>query len=141
MLADKYYVGPRALCRVCSGRPCSCPPSDATPAPIPLLRSQPTSGNAIPFSVWDTHIHRHELTTNESSTLLFLCRRTIGYGRQDGDYISIADVARGIRVSPSCAKRALTRLAACGLIVRTIRTEPGKSAYARTHIRVTLEPP
>jgi hypothetical protein len=139
--SSKYFSGRYAVCADCGEKPCSCATAAISPANIVPLRAAPASGNAIPFVVWDTLIAAHQLSIVESGVLLYLCRRTIGYGQHGGDLISLSGIACGLRISRRATMRALERLSYYGLIVRTQRREEGSQEYARTHIRVTLEAP
>ena len=138
MQAAKYFRGTYALCERCGSKPCVCAVPAAAPAPVRELHAAPASGNAIPFIVWDVLIDAYELSVVESGVLLFLCRRTIGYGHHLGALLSITDIAYGLRIGRASAKRALDRLDAAGLIERNRRNEAGSKEYAHTHIRVTL---
>jgi len=139
MNAEKYYRGTYALCRACGCHPCACGESAPPAAARVVSIARPPAGNAIDFRIWDTFIPLHELTIVESGVLLFLCRRTHGYGHHAGDVVSLAEIASAVRVSRRSAMRALARLDACRLIERTRRHVRGARAYASTHIRVTLD--
>jgi len=138
----KYYQGAYALCSACGARPCCCPVPAAPAAPAPNLRSitRPVSGNAIPFTVWDQLIPQFTLDIHESGILLYLCRRTIGYGLHAGDVVSLGELAAALNISRRQAARALDALERHRLIERTRRYERGRREHAATHIRVTLPP-
>jgi hypothetical protein len=139
VLSSKYFSGRHAICETCGEKPCSCPPAALTPSPVLELGRKPASGNAIPFVIWDELIAAHQLSIVESGVLLFLCRKTHGYGHHAGALISVTDVAYGLRIGRATTKRALERLSQLGLIERNRRIEPGAREYAITHIRVTIE--
>ena len=106
--AEKYYRGRYALCERCGCKPCVCAVS-APPSPVVReLRPAPASGNAIPFSVWDVQIDRCRLSIVESGVLLYLCRRTIGYGHHAGTLISIGEIAAGLRIGRASPNERLT---------------------------------
>ena len=125
MLSSKYFSGRYAVCETCGEKPCTCPPSAVTPSPVLELGRKPASGNAIPFVIWDELIAAHELSIVESGVLLFLCRKTHGYGHHAGALISVTDIAWGLRIGRATTKRALERLSQLGLIERNRRIEPG----------------
>ena len=142
---SKYYQGRYAICPECGARPCLCPKDAAAAEVAPEVANvrsilPPPSGNAIPFVIWDELIDRYELTIVQSGVLLFIVRRTHGYGHHAGDFIAIAEICRTLRISHTAVLGALNRLEECGLIVRSRRHEGGKKEYAVTHIRPILEP-
>ncbi len=141
--SGNYFVGKYALCTACRQRPCCCAEVAAAPpaAVVPLrLHSSGKSktGNAIPFTIWDTVIPRYTLSIYESSVLLYLCRRTIGYGKKDGALFSQRRIADALNISRAAAVRAVDGLAAHGLIVVTPRRSHCTMARLMAHIRVTL---
>ena len=140
MQTAKYFSGTYAVCKTCGARPCACQADAPAPAPRPLvaLAPAPVSGNAIPFVIWDQLIAAHQLSIVESGVLLYLCRLTHGYGHHAGDLISIAQLASGLNIGRSSAKRALARLDELGLIERNRRHERARKEYATSHIRVML---
>lgn len=139
--ADRYFTGPLAVCRSCKERPCSCgdqAASSPAPAAVPIPLQRPSSGNAIPFAVWDVVIPRYKLSLAESGVLLYLCRRTIGYGHHAGDLVSERQVAMALNIGRSTAQRALDALQRHGLIERQRRFERNSKERGTTHIQVTL---
>ena len=141
-MADaKYYQGRYAVCPGCSQRPCiggDCPGHSNEPPQTVVAIRKPASGRAIPFQVWDTVIPQYKLSVMESSTLLYLCRKTIGHGRYMGNYISIAQIAAGLNIGTGTVKRALNVLESHKLIERSRQGPPQSGAWTETHIRVTL---
>lgn len=140
---EKYYSGRLAVCRRCNERPCSCADLVAvtsSPAPAPNVRSiqRPASGNAIPFNVWDTIIPRYNLSITESGVLLYLCRRTMGYGHHAGDLVSLRQIAEALNIGHRTAQRALNALQRHGLVERNRRYERNSREHGTTHIQVTI---
>lgn len=139
----KYYSGRYAVCSSCSARPCVCDElvdagaGDQAAANVRTL-SRPVSGNAIPFVVWDDLIGRYRLSIVESGVLLFLCRKTVGYGQHAGALISLRQIAEGLNIGQRSAQRALNVLQRHGLVERNRRYEPNSREHGATHIRVTL---
>ncbi len=138
-----YFTGQYALCVKCKARPCLC---NAAPAPLKVVRPAPakatpaarSAGNAIPFGIWDSYIATYQLTIYESGVLLYLCRRTIGYGKPAGALFSQRRIADALNISRSAGERAVAGLVAKGLIVMVPRKSHCTMARLMSHIRVTL---
>jgi Bacterial regulatory proteins, gntR family len=138
-----FFVGKYALCAKCKMRPCHCTElsSDTSPAPAPSpIRAigAPAPGNAIPYAVWDTIIPAYHLSVSEGAVLAYLCRVTIGYGKHEGDYISLRRIADALNMDRATARRALVTLAAHHLLIITGRRQLASQGRAKNHIRVTL---
>jgi hypothetical protein len=140
----QYYSGKYALCPECKARPCLCLKSARLSVIPPAARVSATaiavthSGNAIPFTIWDSVIPAHQLTIYESGVLLYLCRRTIGYGKPAGALFSQRRIADALNISRGAADRALDGLAAKGLILVVARSSSCTMARLMSHIRVIL---
>lgn len=138
-----YFTGQYALCATCKARPCLC---NEAPAPLTVVRPAPakvgpsarSAGNAIPFAIWDVLIARYELTIYESGVLVYLCRRTIGYGKPAGALFSQRRIADALNISRSAGERAVNGLVAKELIQVVPRTSHCTMARLMSHIRVTL---
>ena len=138
IVASKYTSGRVQFCPRCGARPCCCDdPAPDSPAPIPMP-PRAKAGNAIPFVVWDKLIAKHDLSIYESGVLLYLCRKTIGYGQHNGADIGSQAIATDLRISKSSVLRALEYLVYCGLIERTVEQEAGRTSYKRGWIKVRL---
>jgi DNA-binding MarR family transcriptional regulator len=144
---SKYARGQYAVCARCGCRPCACadsapgdelrgqePATAAAPALNVVGELRRRSGNAIPFDAFD----RYELPATERLVLLYLCRLTIGYGRQSGDLLSLPQLAERTGLSLATVKRALNGLERRGLVARSRRYERASRERGTTHIQVTL---
>lgn len=116
--------------------------SAARAAHLHAEMSEPASirraGHAVSYDIWDHAIPEHELDVYESSILLWLYRETFGRGMEQGDMVSIAQVAAGVRCSRRKAAYALNRLSALGLVVRTRKYYRGKRAFAPSWLEVQV---
>jgi hypothetical protein len=117
---DKFTRGQYALCSTCGNRPCldGCPgPSSAEPEQEIATLTKPKSGKAPPFWLWDRIIPDYGLSFRDQAVLVYLCRRTFGYGKYHGDYISWGEIAHGCSCDRKSAKRAVLSLLDLGLVV------------------------
>lgn len=140
-----YYAGKYALCRTCKARPCLCVAAATGPLLVEVkkdtsstLPQQASSGNAIPFVIWDRIIPEYGLTLAQGAVLLYCCRKTIGYGRHGGDRLSVRDIAAALNISKATAARAVGDLVAMQLLSVTVLSRHSAGERAWTVIRVTL---
>ena len=89
----------------------------------------------VPNAIWDRLAEEHDLDSYALLTLLFLCRKIIGWHREaSGDLVSLNQAARAMRCSRSTVVRSLARLEACGLIrrERSYRERDGETGAGTT---------
>lgn len=79
---------------------------------------KPRGGKSVPFHVFDHTIRDFHLSSRDALVLLFLCRRTFGWGRFHGDYISAGEIAAACDCSRQAVRRSLESLEVKRLVTR-----------------------